>query len=67
MVGPMKQTFVGLLVFLVLQASVPARADSSRCHAAEKNCPAGQDPYCWCPSKTASDYECRWRCGSIER
>ena len=34
MVGPMKQTFVGLLVFLVLQASVPARADSSRCHAA---------------------------------
>ena len=64
------RTIVTLLAaFLATNALMPcpARADASRCHAAEKNCPAGQDPYCWCPSETASDYECRWMCGKVER
>lgn len=69
MSAKLKGAVLALLLLGVLMpaGSAPAAAaGGSRCHGSSRpGCGAGAEPICLCPSRQASDSECRWVCGSL--
>lgn len=60
--------FAALAAVVVALLAFPGSsgaAGGSRCRTSRPGCGVGAEPICLCPSKQASDSECRWICGAL--
>ena len=63
-----KTVMAVLTAVVVMLAAFPGAAPAasgSRCRASKPGCAIGAEPICLCPSRQASDGECKWVCGVL--